>query len=231
MLVATAVYAVFLNSPAHRLLFEPQSLSLELLVPALAVIALGLVVSTAWSRALIYTIDSTTKIGKFKNKRPILFAGLCGLAVAAIGIAVGGSVIGLSHLYTQSLFDESVASSHWFAPAKFLASVLTAWSGVSAGMFIPMINIGGGLGASIAQLISTAFTPTLVAIGMVTFLAAVSRAPICSLFVILDLTGNYQLFIPLLVVSLTASTLSKLLGPDLWQTQTDMMLSKFSPQK
>jgi H+/Cl- antiporter ClcA len=151
--------------------------------------------------------------------------------VAVIGIAVGGSVIGLSHSYTESLFDQSVASSYWFAPAKFLASVLTAWSGVSAGMFIPMINIGGGLGASIAQLISTAFTPTLVAIGMVTFLAAVSRAPICSLFVILDLTGNYQLFIPLLVVSLTASTLSKFLGPDLWQTQTDMMLSKFSPQK
>ena len=231
MIVGSVIYAIFFTGGAHHFFTKAQELTSAAILPTLLVIVLGLVIGSIWSRALIFTINGNTVIGKFKTHRPLLFAGICGLIVAVIGVLVGGSVIGLSHSYTQSMFDPGIDYSYWFVPAKFLASVMTAWSGVSAGMFIPMINIGGGIGATVAHAISTPLTPTLVLFGMVTFLAVVSRAPICSVFIIVDLTSNYQLLLPLLIVSMVSAWCAKFVGPDLWQTQTNMLLSKFTPKQ
>ena len=169
---------------------------------------------------------TTSRIGLFKSHRPLIFAGICGLAVAVIGIATDGSVLGLSQHATQASLDPDSNYSLWFVPAKFVASVLTAWSGVSAGMFIPMINMGAGIGASVAQILTPGAAPLLAALGMSTFLAVVSRAPLCSALLVVDLIGNYTLLVPLLAMSILATEIAKRVSPDLWQTQVNMFLSR-----
>lgn len=225
MVIGSLIFATVLASAEHSLIFPAVALTWSW-YSVVAVLVLGIAIGTMWAHALIYTMVTTSKIGLFKSHRPLTFAAICGLAVAVIGIATDGSVLGLSQHATQASLDVSTDHSLWFVPAKFVASVLTAWSGVSAGMFIPMINMGAGIGASVAQILIPSGAPLLAALGMTTFLAVVSRAPLCSALLIVDLVNNYALMLPLLVIAMVATEIAKRVGPDLWQTQVNMFLSR-----
>ncbi len=96
------------------------------------------------------------------------------------------------------------------ALAKILATSLTISSGGSGGVFAPSLVIGamlgGAFGASAEALFPTLiFEPrAYVLIGMAGFFSAVSKAPIATLIMVSELTGNYGLLAPLMLVCTVA---------------------------
>jgi CIC family chloride channel protein len=96
------------------------------------------------------------------------------------------------------------------AIAKILATSLTISSGGSGGVFAPSLVIGAMLGGAFGASAEMLF-PTLVhdprayvLIGMAGFFAGVSNTPIATLIMVSELTGNYGLLAPLMLVCTVA---------------------------
>ena len=60
-----------------------------------------------------------------------------GLAVALIGIVSNGDTFGSGSVYTRHMVEGTAAVPSVFFFLKFIATWLTAWSGVPAGIFAP----------------------------------------------------------------------------------------------
>ncbi len=96
------------------------------------------------------------------------------------------------------------------ALAKILATSLTIPSGGSGGVFAPSLVIGallgGAFGATAGQLFPTLVHDprAYVLIGMAGFFAGVSNTPVATLIMVSELTGNYGLLAPLMLVCVVA---------------------------
>ena len=94
--------------------------------------------------------------------------------------------------------------------AKIIATCFTISSGGSGGVFAPSLvigaMIGGAFGATAEILMPTLIQDprTYVLIGMAGFFAGVSNTPIATLIMVSELTGNYALLAPLMLVCVVA---------------------------
>lgn len=100
---------------------------------------------------------------------------------------------------------------------KPIATAITLGSGWPGGVFAPAIFIGAMLGAGfglgVEYLLSSAvpLSGAYATVGMGTFLAAVTQAPLTSIFLIFELTQNYQVVLPIMISSVLASAVSRFL--------------------
>jgi len=171
---------------------------------------LGGLAGGLFARLLLAMTDPGWKwIRKFKT-RPLLLAAACGIVVAVTGILSGGTTWGTGYETTQQLFDGQ-ATSPWFGPAKFLATVATALSGAPGGIFAPSLSVGAGFG----QLLSFAFpgdpVGAIVLLGMTGYFVGVVRAPLTAVIILMETTASRGMIVPLFATAVIADTASKLI--------------------
>jgi CIC family chloride channel protein len=123
-------------------------------------------------------------------------------------LAVMGSGYGtLQHAVSeQSAIGPSLAILAFVAFGKMCTTSLTIGSGGSGGVFGPSMVIGGCLGAAVGTVFHAWF-PGIVPnvgpftiVGMAGFFAGVAKAPISTLLMVSELTGNYSLLLPAMLV-------------------------------
>ena len=191
---------LLLTSPPQRA-GEPLELLLFTLLAALAV-AVGLL----FLRAL-------DLVGRFgypgaipRWTKPITF----GLGVALIGVIWPESLGTGREFLTGLLALEDAGQYVWWtlgliALAKIATSVITRAGGGSAGAFMPSLVIGGSVGAAFAILVQdiSGFaeldTGAYAVVGMAAVFATIARAPLTSVIIVFELTGNYELILPLML--------------------------------
>ncbi|MCW5653980.1 chloride channel protein [Hydrogenophaga sp.] len=165
----------------------------------------------------------------YRRKRPVAFAALCGLAVAVIAVVSQGQTVGVGHEHTKALLDHSadVASVHQpllFTGLKFIASWLSAWTGVPGGIFGPSLSIGAGLGADVAWLLSSPHGAALIALGMCGFLAAVTQTPITAMIIVMEMTDGHGMVLSLMACALLSSLVSRMISRPLYSTMSTLMM-------
>jgi CIC family chloride channel protein len=102
---------------------------------------------------------------------------------------------------------------------KVIATALTFGAGGVGGIFAPSLFLGSSLGIWFSLTINH-FKLGLINIhhfafaGMAGLIAANLHAPLTAIFLIGDITGGYQMFIPLMIVSVFAYTTVKLFLPN-----------------
>jgi H+/Cl- antiporter ClcA len=109
---------------------------------------------------------------------------------------------------------------------KFIATWLTAWAGVPGGIFAPALSIGGALGNDVAQFTHYANAPTLIALGMAGFLAAVTQAPLTSFIIVMEMVDGHGLVLSLMATSMVASGVSRLLCVPLYGALARLQLHR-----
>lgn len=98
--------------------------------------------------------------------------------------------------------------------AKILATSFCISSGGSGGVFAPSLAIGALIGAAVGQAADVLFpglgiTPANFAlVGMGGFFAGVAKVPIASVILVSEMTGNYALLAPLMLVAVVHVMLS-----------------------
>ncbi|MBV9274477.1 MAG: ClcB-like voltage-gated chloride channel protein [Verrucomicrobia bacterium] len=102
--------------------------------------------------------------------------------------------------------------------AKIVATTATAASGAVGGVFTPTIFVGAMLGLIAGDLVHALWPgsslPTVYAvIGMGTFLAATTHAPLMSFLIIFEMTLEYQLVPALMLACLAAYHVSRAIRP------------------
>lgn len=102
---------------------------------------------------------------------------------------------------------------------KVFATVCTNSGGGCGGVFAPSLFIGCMVGFLFAYICDTlGFTPFLptknfALMGMAGVMAGIMHAPLTGTFLIAELTGSYDLFLPLLIVSISSFATIKLFLP------------------
>ena len=109
---------------------------------------------------------------------------------------------------------------------KFLATWLTTWSGVPAGIFAPSLAIGAALGNDVAQLLHSPQAAALIALGMVGFLAAVTQAPLTSFIIVMEMVDGHAMVLSLMACALVAGGASRVLCRPLYGVLAQLQLGR-----
>ena len=181
-----------------------------------------------FARLLIASLAgrSEDRFSRLRRARPVVFAACCGFAVALIGVMSGGSTYGSGYAYTRAILEGQDGGSALYVVFEFVATWLTAWSGVPGGIFAPALSIGAGLGNDIALLTHYPHAATLIALGMAGFLAAATQAPLTAFIIVMEMVDGHALVLSLMACSLVASGISRLLSQPLYPTLARLQLER-----
>jgi len=149
-------------------------------------------------------------VSRFAARRPAAFAACCGLLIATIGWASGGTSYGTGYEQARMLVEGQAGLPDSFMVWKLLATVASYLSGIPGGIFAPSLSIGAGLGQWLSALVPHAPAAAVVLLGMVGYFAGVVQAPITAAVIVMEMTGNHALMVPLMATSLLAFLVSRL---------------------
>src|SRR5438045_1277796 len=168
---------------------------------------------------------------------------IAGLLIGFIGYLGAPQVMGAGYDYIdQALHDQFT----WkmlgvLAGLKILTTTLSFVSGTPGGMFAPTLFIGGMLGGAVGGF-ERAFFPhltgsigTYALVGMGVLFAGFMRAPMTSVFMVLEVSSNYSIIVPVIVANTIAYVISRSLQPtpifDLLTRQDGLDLPSLEEQR
>jgi CIC family chloride channel protein len=148
----------------------------------------------------------------------LFFPGLFGEGYASIKL--------LATNQTSEIFEHSIlfhlSSNPWMLLAlllltlllKVFATAITLGSGGNGGNFAPSLFVGAHTGFVFAAFINLLFKLSLpvsnfTLVGMAGILSGIYHAPLTALFLIAEITGGYNLLIPLMIVSSISFAISR----------------------
>lgn len=227
-LIAVSVYG---NGP-HFGFIHPGPIGLSLLGPGLLAALASGCAGGLFARLLLSSLrglspDWPTRL---RARHPVWFAAGCGLLVAAIGVISAGTTYGSGNETTRALLENEASLPTGFVLFKFVATWLTAWSGVPAGIFAPSLSIGAALGHDIALLTGYPHAPALIALGMVGFLAAATQAPLTAFIIVMEMVDGHSMVLSLMACAVVASTVSRVLSPPLYGALAAIQLPPRPPR-
>jgi CIC family chloride channel protein len=160
----------------------------------------------AYNRGLLGTMDW------FDRLQSQSALGALGVA-AAVGALVGlvgwfaPLMIGGGHSLAETVLAGQFALAAiplWFL-MRFVLTLTSYSTGTAGGIFAPLLALGALLGLAIGEighLVTPAAVPipaVFAVVGMAAYFAAIVRAPLTGIALIVEMTGNYQQMLPLLV--------------------------------
>ena len=152
-----------------------------------------------------------------------LKAALGGCAVGLIGLQMP-LVLGEGYHAIETMiaghFKAGIALVFLACLAKILATALTLGSGGSGGIFAPCLVIGSFTGLAYHRLLAfiwpqAGWVPEgcFALLGMAGLVSGILQAPLTGIFLIVDVTGGYDVILPLIVVSAISTTLCHYMEP------------------
>ncbi|HJK62732.1 MAG TPA: chloride channel protein [Methanocorpusculum sp.] len=147
-----------------------------------------------------------------KYCKPVLGAFLIGLLIIVlsylspetmiVGMASLGSGYGFVQMAMYNMLPLSVLILLPFV--KTITTSLTIGSGGSGGVFAPGLAVGGFAGGAfgmflhliLPDLVPLATVPAFVIVGMLALFGGIAHAPIAIMIMVLEMTGDFSLFVP-----------------------------------
>jgi len=182
----------------------------------LAYAVLGIVGGLASLAFLKWLVYARPRIQALPKWTQYFQPAVAGLLIGVIGIRLP-QVMGAGY----PIIDQALQGQFtWkflliLAALKILATGFSFLSGTPGGMFAPALFIGAMLGAAVGA-IEQHFFPgltgtvgTFALVGMGTFFAGVLRTPITSVFMVIEVSGNYTAILPVMISSLIAYGISR----------------------
>jgi len=150
----------------------------------------------------------------FYKKHPLLLALICGLLISLLGWVSNGATFGTGYDQARALVTAAgpVESSGDFFLYKYLATVASYLSGIPGGIFAPSLSVGAGLGADLAQWLPAPFAAVIL-LSMVGYFTGVVQTPITALIIVMEMTDNSSMLMPLMATALIAKGVSRFVSP------------------
>jgi H+/Cl- antiporter ClcA len=168
------------------------------------IVACGVIGGALGALFSLIVLKATRRIRRWNALQPLpralVVAGLCGLAVAAIGIASGGLTFGTGYDQARGAI-EGTPLPWFFFVEKLAAGILSTISGIPGGLFAPSLAVGAGVGSSLGLIFGGA-TGIAALLGMAGYFAGVVQAPMTAFVIILEMTGNHDNVIALMCASM-----------------------------
>jgi CIC family chloride channel protein len=182
----------------------------------LAYVVLGVAGGAASLLLLKWIVYARPKMQELPHWTEYLQPAASGLLIGLIGIRFP-QVMGAGY----AIVDQAMHGQFgWqllllLAGLKLLATGFSFLSGTPGGMFAPVIFIGAMLGGAVGS-IEHHFFPALTAtigtfalVGIGTLFAGFLRTPITSVFMVIELSGNYTAILPVIISTMIAYGISR----------------------
>jgi len=161
-------------------------------------------------------LTSLTLYRRFLNvslSKRIGFAGLiAGIALAALPDIFRDNA-GLKELLLTGNTDWQLVAIVFCI--QFFLIVVTYGSGAPGGLLIPSMVLGAALGYLVGvaehQVLGLSLATTYARVGMAAFFCAVARTPITAVILVFEMTTDFNLVLPLMIVSVTSYLIAELL--------------------
>jgi CIC family chloride channel protein len=201
--------------------YTPPSL---LAMPAflvLGVFAGGL--GVAFNRTLLMTLDLYARWGERLSRLgrwPVqLGGGLVGATAGLLGWFIP-TAVGSGHVLAEAVLDGRIglaAIPLWFG-IRFGLTTVSYGCGAPGGIFTPLLVLGALIGLGVGEL-THLLIPQMVdqpeaftVVGMAAYFAAIVRAPLTGIVLIVEMTNSYQQMLALLVACFSAYLIADALG-------------------
>jgi chloride channel protein, CIC family len=151
--------------------------------------------------------------------------------------AIGGLLCGLISMWAPELYGFSYeainnalrGSETWenMTTVYFLKPVvaaLTVGSGGSGGMFAPSMKMGAMLGGMYGKVVNNLFPGITAAsgayalVGMGALTAGIMRAPLTVILILFEVTGQYEIVLPIMFAAVTSALVARLVYPQTMET-------------
>lgn len=143
------------------------------------------------------------------------------------GLVIGGlllvtpAIMGVGYEYVDQALNGGLLARTMvmLCALKLAATIVSYASGNAGGIFAPSLYIGAMAGGAIGMLVHriapfpTADPGAYALVGMGTLFAGIIRAPMTSVFMIFEITQDYQILVPLMVANLLSFAISKRYQP------------------
>ena len=149
----------------------------------------------------------------WRNRHPYLLALIIGLLLAGIGLVSGGQTWGTGYTEAKTALMGIGLDSEGYPVFKYLATLLSYWSGIPGGIFAPSLSIGAGLGAELSPWLPDVTVATVALLGMAAYFTGVVQTPLTAVIIIMEMTDNQGILLPVMAVALIADGVSKLINP------------------
>ena len=178
----------------------------------------GGLASLIFAKALAYL---RPRLYRQSDRVRMLQPAIAGFLVGGIGYFGFPQVMGPGYEVIDQAMHAQFAWKILLALAllKIIATTLSFSSGTPGGMFAPTLFIGAMLGAAVGSF-EKIFFPHLTGsvgsyalVGMGVLFAAFLRAPLTSVFMVLEVSGNYSIILPVILANTIAYLLSRSLQP------------------
>jgi len=200
------------NSPVFHV---PQY---HLVHPAelIAYVVLGVVggvVSLGFSKGLLWLRG----IFKRMPARTLMIQPAMGGLIIGVILIFFPQVMGVGYQYVNQALNGGLLlkTMALLCVVKLVATIVSYSSGNAGGIFAPSLYLGAMAGGVIGTLMHR-FAPfptgdpgAYALVGMGTLFAGIIRAPMTSVFMIFELTQDYQVFVPLMIANMISFVISK----------------------
>jgi H+/Cl- antiporter ClcA len=153
------------------------------------------------------------RLGPLRKEYPYLFAAACGLLLAAIGMISGGLTYGTGYEQANPALLAGEGNGPLYPLFKLAATVISYLSGIPGGIFSPSLAIGANLGVELAPLLPSAPGTAIALLGMVAYFAGVVQAPLTAVVIVMEMTNEPSMLLPLLATALLAQWVSRHVCP------------------
>lgn len=148
--------------------------------------------------------------GRIMRGHPIAFAAVCGLLLAAVGAASGHHTYGTGYDEVRAILANGDSGYESYSLMKLIATVISYLSGTPGGIFAPSLAVGAGFGANLSHLITFVPAATVIVLGMVAYFSGVTQAPLTTFIIVMEMTDNHDLVLPLMATALIAHGVSRI---------------------
>ncbi|MEM5454686.1 chloride channel protein [Paraburkholderia phytofirmans] len=188
---------------------------------AVAVVMLGAVTGVAGGSFCWLLLNTDRwmpgRLLALRQTRPVVFGAVCGLVIAAIGVATAGHTFGSGYAEARGMLDGDSQLGASYPLLKMATMVGSYLPGAPGGLFAPSLAIGAGIGNALHLVFGQMQLPMLIALGMVGYLAAVTQSPITAFVIVIEMINGHALVLSLMATALVSSQVSKLFAPPLYE--------------
>lgn len=219
VIMATIVFRIFNGDKA---VIEVGKLSNAPVNTLWLYLILGMIfgcVGPLFNTLVLRTQDMFQRLHGGNIKKRVLIGGLIGGSCGVLGLiqpAASGGGFNLIPIAAAGNF--SVGLLLFIFIARVITTLLCFSSGAPGGIFAPMLALGTLLGTAFGMAATPLFPAyhldagTFAIAGMGALLAASVRAPLTGIVLVLEMTDNYQLILPMIITCLGATLLAQFLG-------------------
>jgi H+/Cl- antiporter ClcA len=158
-------------------------------------------------------IYASRKVSPWAKRMPVRVALMAGLVLALFAFVSGYTASGTGYAEAKAILDGSGQFDPWYPLNKVGATVASYMTGIPGGIFAPALATGAGVGANLGNLLPIAPLSVMILFGMVGYFSGVVQSPLTAFVIVVEMTAERDMILPLLATAFIAYGASKLVNP------------------